>query len=159
EPWIPVSSGSSPTPVPEASPADEAALARARGDATAAARELTAAEARLERAKQDIAASDARLAGLAEADEARDRAWRGEMHQSGNRYLAVAGAAGVAAAASLGVGFFFVARGDAIESGKRSYPTIAERDAASRHARVSSLTSFVVALPIAIVGIVAAHYA
>jgi hypothetical protein len=160
DPWVPVQSGALPTPDRKASSkeADEAALAKLRGDATAAAQAVEAAEADLERAKLGVAASDARLVQLDEADKARQEAWRGEMRQSGGRYLAVAGAAGVGVLVGLGVGFFYMARGEAIEAGKRTFPTRAERDEAARHARTSSLVGFVVALPFAVLGIVAAHY-
>lgn len=160
DPWVPVQSGALPTPGRKTSSADadEAALAKLRGEATAAAQAVDAAEADLARARQGVAASEARLVQLDEADRAREQAWRGEMQRSANRYLAVAGAAGVAALVGLGVGFFFIARGDAIESGKKSFSTRAERDEAARHARTSSLIGFVVALPFAVIGVVAAHY-
>ncbi|MCY1064751.1 hypothetical protein OV090_08255 [Nannocystis sp. RBIL2] len=157
DPWIPVQSGALPTPGRKDSTTG-AALAKLRSDATAAAQAADAAEADRERAQQGVAASEARLVQLDEADDAREQAWRGEMQRSGNRYLAVAGAAGAVALVGLGVGFFFIARGDAITSGKMAFPTRSEREEASRHARTSSLVGFAVALPFAIVGVVAAHY-
>ncbi|WAS90665.1 hypothetical protein [Nannocystis punicea] len=160
DPWVPVQSGALATPgrKDSSTAADEAALAKLRGDATAAAQAVDAAEADLERAKLGVAASDARLVQLDEADKAREEAWRGELRQSSGRYFAVAGAAGVAALVGLGVGFFYIGRGEAIESGKRMFPTRAERDEAAAHAKTGSLIGFVVALPFAVVGIVAAHY-
>lgn len=156
DPWVPVPSGALPTPGRKDSSPD--ALAKLRGDATAAAQAVDAAEADLERAKQGVAASAARQVQLDEADDAREQAWRGEMQRSGNRYLAVAGAAGAVALVGLGVGFFFIARGDAITSGKIAFETRSEREEASRHARTSSLVGFAVALPFAVLGVVAAHY-
>ncbi|MFZ6179205.1 hypothetical protein [Nannocystis pusilla] len=158
DPWVPVPSGAMPTPGRKDSSTQSGALAKLRGDATAAVQAVDAAEADLERAKQGVAASDARLVQLDEADAAREEAWRGEMQRSGNRYLAVAGAAGAVTLVGLGVGFFFIARGDAIESGKMAFPTRSEREEAARHARTSSLVGFAVALPFAVLGVVAAHY-
>ncbi|WP_434425646.1 hypothetical protein [Nannocystis pusilla] len=158
DPWVPAPSGALPTPGRKASSTQTDALAKLRSDATAAAQAADAAEADLERAQQGVAASEARLVQLDEADEAREQAWRGEMQRSGNRYLAVAGAAGAVALVGLGVGFFFIARGDAITSGKVMFATRSEREEASRHARTSSLVGFAVALPFAVLGVVAAHY-
>ncbi|MDC0715705.1 hypothetical protein [Nannocystis bainbridge] len=157
DPWVPVPAGTKPTPGQKDSSIDPAVV-KLRGEATAAAQAVDAAEADLERAQQGVAASAARQVKLGEADEAREDGWRREVQQSSGRYLAVAGAAGVGALAGLGVGFFFIARGDAIESGKRPYPTRFEREDAARHARTSSLIGFAVALPFAVLGVVAAHY-
>ncbi|MFY0533741.1 hypothetical protein [Nannocystis pusilla] len=97
DPWVPVQSGALPTPGRKASSSQADALAKLRSDATAAAQAVDAAEADHERAQQGVAASDARQVQLDEADDAREQAWRGEMQRSGNRYLAVAGAAGAVA--------------------------------------------------------------